>query len=507
MTIDSVNSPCRPQSHATLLEMIQTVLWSNDGVMPSCSIHPVTQLDLPSTILTKWGIALPWSWRIWKDARLHNSEVAESLSATWLYHLDASVDDIHMTHSVEWWDLSLVRALEGAAGAALSMISRLLLCVVRFMKEQTSQSLDSPTLDVVLKACWATKHLLQTLEAAVDDTTSSTLYTIMHKLFLLLGDARPELDVKDLILEGFSYSNTGLRLSMGAIVADSRSECASGWEHKLGQLIKLLNAVRLSGGVISMLDLRNIRQTLQLLTLAGRTGLVPCPTSGMVRQFLSAVLAWLDGSEEIHSPIWSMLGDVTIMALAVWRQHVVERGHTIPKSLGRDLVWSLFEEVDPLNLPLAASLAAYISATARDRGYDDLSYSEACNYFRDVILLVLNREYGGIEEPLSLVVAPAVSRALVELSQHPPSRAKRSYISSPWTISMVAHLKRLERNEELADKYDEVLWKLLKPHARPLCFQTESPDCDDARMGKVWEDTSVGSVFYWSGARPCIIQV
>ncbi|KAI0670029.1 hypothetical protein C8Q78DRAFT_1038833 [Trametes maxima] len=481
LTIDNVNSP-----------------------LPSSGVHPVTRLDLPSTILIKWGTASPWSWGIWEDARLHNSEVVESLSATWLYHLDTSAASVHSAHSVEWWDTDLVEALESMAVAALSMMSRLLLCSVLFMKESDSQPLESPALDVVLKACWAIKHLLQILGADVDDTTSSVLFTIMHKLFLLLGDGGLEPDVKDLIIEGLSYSNTGLRLSLEGIVTDPRSECVLGWEHKLGRVIKLLKTVRSSAGVLSALELRNVRQMLQFLTLAGKTGLIPCSVPGQARQFLSAVLGWLD-VEELHSPVWSMLGDTAIGALAVWRQHVNERAHSIPKTLWRDLVWSIFEEADPLDLPLAASLAAYVSATARDRVCDALSCGEAWNYFRDVILLVLNREYGGAEEPLSLLIAPAVSRALEELAQHAPSNAKRCCMSSPWTLSMLTQLKRLGGKQDHADEYDKVLWKLLSSVLGSLHSQAEKSGVENATAGKDQKDASE-SIFCWSNERACVIQ-
>lgn len=181
---------------------------------------------------------------------------------------------------------------------------------------------------------------------------------------------------------------------------------------------------------ISTLELRNIRQTLQFLTLAWS---VDC-TAGVLpesRLLLSSLLDWLE-SEPLDSLVWTTLGDATFGALAL-SPHLAASSES---QLGVDFIWDLLQDVDATDLPLAGELDLYITATSRptpriaslsvyvattaSRGIDNLTYAEAWNYFRDVVLLILNREFVGAEEPLALLVCSSICRVLVALLQHAP---------------------------------------------------------------------------------------
>ena len=61
--------------------------------------------------------------------------------------------------------------------------------------------------------------------------------------------------------------------------------------------------------------------------------------------------------------------------------------------------------------------------TAGAYAFDTLTYGEAWNFIRDVLLLILDRDFGGQEEPLALLVAPAICRALLALVRHASPQA------------------------------------------------------------------------------------
>lgn len=76
----------------------------------------------------------------------------------------------------------------GASG--LTLQQRLLLAVLT-CKDSAAALRENATMDAILKICWNVKHMLQAMP--LDDAALSTLYGIMYKLFLRLGDK--ELDL------------------------------------------------------------------------------------------------------------------------------------------------------------------------------------------------------------------------------------------------------------------------------------------------------------------------
>ncbi|KAI0361767.1 hypothetical protein OH77DRAFT_1501023 [Trametes cingulata] len=515
----STNSPCMPQSHGTLLELIENVLSTNGTSQARRSVSPVTELDVAQTILVKWGHVLPWSWRVWDDTRLYNSDVAECLTATWLHHLDASVVDIVDGHSVEWWDDDLAAALESNPSAALSMMSRLVTCALSTARELTSRALGAPVLDVVLKACWSIKHVLQA--TPVHGAALPPLYSVMYRLFLLLGDDGLELAIKDLLLEGLSFSPSSLHSAID-ITDDPRSEYTLAWDrsrffaycsqpplpHELRSSALRRTRSSLKTGRIrdnaSESELRHCRQALQMLTLVWRAGRTPRTLSDPARLLLSAVLSRLE-SEALDSPTWTMLGDAAIGALAIWHEY----GEASAAKLGGQFIWDVMDEMDPGNLPLAASISAYIAATAHTRSRDALACFEAWNYCRDVALLILNRDFGGAGEPLALLVFPVICRALAALAQHAPPAAMRYYVASPWTMCMIDHMKRLKYGEEDDDDYTRILQELSGPNVQRLCSllsiagrtQVHEEQEHDAEK----RCPQIELTFCWNQSRACLI--
>lgn len=65
------SSNLRPDGYGYLLELIKSIV--NEDVATHIDT-PAEKLDVPQTILLRWGSAVPWSWSTWDDLRVANTE-------------------------------------------------------------------------------------------------------------------------------------------------------------------------------------------------------------------------------------------------------------------------------------------------------------------------------------------------------------------------------------------------------------------------------------------------
>ncbi len=122
---------------------------------------------------------------------------------------------------------------------------------------------------------------------------------------------------------------------------------------------------------------------------------------------------------------------------------------------------------------------------------DPLLSAEAWDYFRDVLLLILDGNFEGSDEPLSLLVAPLICRALVVLFQQGDRSASTSrvrfapvnlllrmfalghyFVTSPWTTCVAASLRNLRSTGTIqADggEYAVILHERMGLLAERLC--------------------------------------
>jgi hypothetical protein len=79
--------------------------------------------------------------------------------------------------------------------------------------------------------------------------------------------------------------------------------------------------------------------------------------------------------------------------------------------------------VHPSNMFFTAAFVYYLQATKKI--HNALCFAEAWNYLRDVLLLVLSHHFLGDDEPLGLLVCPAICRGLLLLLENANSPASR----------------------------------------------------------------------------------
>ncbi|KAI0639275.1 hypothetical protein C8Q77DRAFT_1163629 [Trametes polyzona] len=492
---------CAVEHDERLLAVVQRVsnnlLSFLDSVNASVPDHPCT--NEPRSIhahllalLNESSMALLLQYRALfrAIASRNTSELSSAIpTATWLHHLDTPVIDMPSAHSVDWWDDQLVAALERDQFAALSMLSRV---VMRHLSDSPALGVsDDIAMDVLLKACWGVKHILQSIHP--DDSSLAWVLAKMYQLFFSLGGRELDLAVKDLIIEILSLSPGNLCLAL-ASTSESRSEYANGWERS--ECCRE-DSFRDNPPALA---LHSIRQSLQLLTLLAAADCTPTGVVvEMIRRFFSGLLDWLR-SEWRDYYIWDSLGGATLTALSMLAG--TSLGDLVT-GLGTDSVWDVVGDADLLNLPLAASVSAYYAAINNSsKAHDILACAEVWTYLQDVLLLVLNREFSGDEEPLALLVSPILCRTLSSILQHAPPGFERYIKTSPWTGCLLTLLHGVVKEPEGVDEYDRVLHELIGPLAADICRRLQkSPGTDTAEAERVKADLT----FCWSGGRACLI--
>ena len=161
-----------------------------------------------------------------------------------------------------------------------------------------------------------------------------------------------------------------------------------------------------------------------------------------IHQFLSGLCHTM-GSSAMG---WEILGDAGVALLSVVQKRRDDPTFELVKRCyGDQSIWERTSAADPTNLLLAcefflppiispqspicrtASLAAYVCATAGSRS-SHLLWADAWSYFRDVLLVILDREFAeaGSVEPLGLFVAPGICRALLSLVEIATDHARMS---------------------------------------------------------------------------------
>jgi len=87
---------------------------------------------------------------------------------------------------------------------------------------------------------------------------------------------------------------------------------------------------------------------------------------------------------------------------------------------------------------------------------------EFWDYARDVLFFIIHRDHLGDDEPLALLVAPAIARLLVDLLHYADSDFARFMIASPWNHSVCARLREVLELNNRDVPYQAILRQRLK---------------------------------------------
>ncbi|KAL6302231.1 hypothetical protein BKA93DRAFT_794093 [Sparassis latifolia] len=497
--LDEDRTPFRPHTQAALLHYMTTVMYPDNFC---ASVHdlvsPCAALNVAQTILLKWGHVVPWCWFLCDDPRIFNSEVIDYVTINWLHHLDSSNKDTDKcAEYVEPWHEEVTSVVATNPKAAIVFVNRILHHTVSVLSTVPPGHLTLSSLDALRKSCWAAAQLLRSSQ--LGDLDVSSLYAAMCRLFVLLRDGEEDLAVKDCIIECLtSASRDNLPSVMSSILDDTKLSLALRMEEKISGL-KCLALDEDERSSLRSNETASFGQLLHFITILWHGNVKTAFRREITLPFINALLNWLV-SQSPGADCSVMLRDSLLTSLTVVEPLLSQDG--VDRLWDIDVVWQMAMESPPTNLLVASSFAAYVVTTAPSRNQDVLACSEAWDYLRDVLLLVLSHQFLGDEEPLALLVCPMVCQALSSLIHSAISATLQYILSSPWTMNLCTELQQLANASSSDDStYTSVLRDRTLPFAEALLFHVT----DILRSGVCRTETMVRNSDKQSRTGSCLI--
>ncbi|KAI0274614.1 hypothetical protein BC834DRAFT_1138 [Gloeopeniophorella convolvens] len=122
------------------------------------AVLSLEQTDAPQTTLLSWGEVIPWSWSIWNDPRLADSEIISQLTAAWLCHIDTSPVQMRGSQPRNWQGVLLGALASNPRNAAVAVM-QLMNNIAMFSPPRKSQGYSMWNV-VVFRTCWAVARLV-----------------------------------------------------------------------------------------------------------------------------------------------------------------------------------------------------------------------------------------------------------------------------------------------------------------------------------------------------------
>ncbi|KAK7694518.1 hypothetical protein QCA50_001704 [Cerrena zonata] len=464
----------RPHTQAILLALIRRVLQPVDPLNSLAVITPSPTVDLPQTIILKYSSVVPWSWRVWSDNRVLDSEIIDHLTCTWLFDINKpSLRDQQYP-----WQESIYTTVHGAPSAAISSFARAFRHFSACLK--SNEILSTESLCTLHRLCWVTTQLLRipestqtSFEPIIEDICQSICY-----VFILLEDPEKDSYIKNLALE---Y----LTLVTPKIVRPVLMKCTQDpklfakLDEKLTSLTRKIRTRSLSDT-----ELVVIRQMLHFLTIAWNCDVTKLAYRQTTTAFLAALLDLLithptDRYEDA-------LADALVTALAL-----VERLRRRPdfKDINKlwddDSIWTLCLRHESSNLAVASAFSAYIEACGGNRQCQSLTVLDAWDHIRDVMMLIVHHEFLEDDEAIALLIIPSISSALENIFIHLGETSREFIDASPWTSNLSDSLHELASHPS-DDEYISILqsrltldvpWLLRKASNKP---KASKPNVEEA---------------------------
>ncbi|KAF5390250.1 hypothetical protein D9757_002798 [Collybiopsis confluens] len=416
-------SPFRPRTLGSLLDMISLVMhWSGFEEEVAC-IKPCEELDAPQMVLLQSSNILWWIWETWNDYRVAGAESITKLTATWLFHLH---------------DISARMSCDQPA-ASYAILPVMHHSIQTLVGAGYCEILPTSFFVVLTNACRTVHQLLhnQLISGRIlGDATAIT--KCLLGLFILLNQ-KPEL--QSAILESLTMvDDPSFDKALQSILHDQRAR----FVERIDELIlhsrrKLMNPgeprVDLSSDSV-----QEVRLILDFLIRISHSR----ESQGRVQR----------------SPILNLLLSVTQQVLQAdlragslnhFRDTIIAGFYVLQtdptssiKRLKQEDLWGLALDAGCSNLGMASSFAHHIVAT--ERLPDSLLCTEAWDNLRDTLILILRSYYAEEEKPLAILVSSVICGALVRLLDADLSTVNL-ILTSPWTMSLCAELKRFAQNE------------------------------------------------------------
>ncbi|KAI0068407.1 hypothetical protein BV25DRAFT_1987190 [Artomyces pyxidatus] len=442
---DESSPVLHPYTQSLAVHLIQFIMHPDTTSKDFSPLHPCETLDSAQTILLRWGGTVPRCWAIWSDARCIGIEDISHLTATWLFQLNSFSDD----PEPQTWATDLLRALAENSHAAEIAMMQLLHHAVYKLTSLDHARVSAASLDVLRKTCWAAAQLLNTANPW-HLVAGPALVRSLCIIFAFSGDGNDEGRIKDSIIEALTrVDSQTMQSTIKGLLEDGHIAFSLTFDTTLVGLRRAMQRVT-ELSPLSDAKCNSISLALRFLAIIWRHG-APSPSHRNTRTGFVAAVVNSVSEQPLSNRRSLLLCDLLVALSTVHLKDEVSTPERVSKVWDEETIWSLSMERGPRTVLVASCLASYILAAKEALTPSALACAEAWDYMRDVLLLTLSRHFLADDEPLALLAAPTLCRALVALLRGSDGRFVPWAVASPWTESLSTELR------SLFDSRDEVL--------------------------------------------------
>ncbi|KAH7931143.1 hypothetical protein BV22DRAFT_1124521 [Leucogyrophana mollusca] len=433
-------APFRPHTVNQLLRLLQCVVHPEAATSPLHGLTPLELLDVPQTILVRWGKFVPWSWTIWTDLRRAETDTIMYLTITWLHHICPQSITLGDERTRDW-ETHLGPTLMNNIVPATTVASQLLCrCVAVLSLPEGPKRLAASVMDVILKIVWTISHFAESNACKGLVSHSSNVCEYLLAFFPLTCHVEDCVGVRELVIKTLTDMKKECILEgLRAAQANASYRFSCSFDEAVSEATRQL--LRGSPDPAVLLLSRQLLDFVSLLCFSG-THFVG---RGNVQDFLLAVTNALSLAPDTSEGPPSLL-DSFLNTLAA--SSSLDPALDLAKASAAwdiEVIWQMASSGSRSDL-LTASAFAHLIIVAREL-CGPLALAEAWSYLRDVLLLISSNHFLGDPEPLALIVAPVVCKALIRLLKHADPNAMSFIICSPWTLSLRAMLQNLLHGE------------------------------------------------------------
>lgn len=195
------------------------------GATSRNALFPLNCLDGAQMVLLFSGEAVPWSWSVWNDPRLADTELMVQLTATWMCHMDTPSTRMRWMQSHDWRAVLLRASKSGSRDAAIA-ITQLLGYIATSPWPPKSGNALALWSNLLLRSCWLTAQLLDPYHSW-HVTATPTLMKSLCCIFVrcVMDEYGPSIEIQDAIVEALTHVDvSGLQDTIERLLDNKHSE-------------------------------------------------------------------------------------------------------------------------------------------------------------------------------------------------------------------------------------------------------------------------------------------
>ncbi|KAH0838421.1 hypothetical protein J3R83DRAFT_6728 [Lanmaoa asiatica] len=459
----------RPQTMAAAMQLLRSVL--NDGEYPTQTnvLSPLDHLDIPTSVIIRWGIVPQWTWTIWLEYRSLHADTIIGLTTAYIQHYRAGTGVLLEASSL----ISTNSRLSDQAAVISVMIVRRFISVLSAGGH--SKQLSTGMMGILHESCRLISQWMNRNSCGIQNSKECCKALLI--LFGYLSQNEQYFALNELVIES-------LALMKGQCTREAWK--AANEDDNFHFLEALGQGFVRTKTTLSQDDLPKFKeihatQLMQFLVVMISKGVQPLDLDAFV-EFTKAV-----GERVLEMPLndRGILCETFLTCLATANLSEIDLPFSKANVAANDeVIWHLGMCNGDADLFIASAFSLYITSALV--GVEPLTYLEGLEYLLDMALLICSRHYLREDEPLALIVIPTICDALAHLLVHRDDTTGVYTRANPRISALCSVLRSLgSREDSMCDGYGALLKRRLSSTARRVLQEMEGePNGNGDRKGK-----------------------